>query len=140
MIRVERHPLGGALLHAFVPATYTWLIFVGGSAPADPSSLQVNDKVAHAVVFFGLALVCAPLAGHWLLRWRPGQRPLHGAAWCAAYSVLVGGLLELWQSRIPHRTADVWDWVADAVGAVVAASVLAAVLPRYLTWRSQHLA
>lgn len=140
MIRVERHPLGGALVHALLPATYTWLIFVGGSAPADPSSLQVNDKVAHAVVFCGLALVCAPLAGHWLLHRLPGPQPLRGAGWCAAYSIFVGGLLEVWQSRIPHRTADVWDWVADAIGAAVAAVVLAAVLPRYLTWRSRHLA
>jgi VanZ family protein len=140
VIRVERHPLGGALVHALVPATYTSLIFVGGSAPADPSSLQVNDKVAHAVVFFGLALACAPLAGHWLIHRQAGRQPLRGAVWCAVYSVLVGGLLELWQSRIPHRTADVWDWVADAVGAVLAAIVLAVVLPRYLTWRSQPLA
>lgn len=140
MIRVEHHPLGGAFIHAVVPLVYTWLIFVGGSAPADPSSLQVNDKVAHAVVFLGLALVCAPLAGHWLLHWQREPRAVRGALGCAAYSVVVGGLLELWQSRIPHRTADVWDWVADAVGAAVAASVLAALLPRYLTWRSRHLA
>ena len=138
MMQLERHPLGGALLHGIWPALFTVIIFVKGSAPADPGALQVNDKVAHAVVFFGLALCCGPLAGHWLLQRSKATR---GAALgCAAYSVLVGAALEVWQSRIPHRTADIWDWVADAAGALVAAVVLVVLLPRYTQWRAPSLA
>lgn len=133
---LERHPLAGALLHAVLPAAYTALIFVKGSAPAEPGSLQVNDKVAHAVVFFGLALCCGPFAGHWLLR---GGHVRRWATGCAAYSLLIGAALEVWQSRIPHRMADVWDWVADAFGAFVAAALLLVVLPRYTAWRTQSL-
>jgi VanZ family protein len=138
MARLERRPLGGGLVYSVLPIAYTVLIFVKGSAPADPSSLQVNDKVAHAVVFFGLSLCCAPLAGHWLLQRRVGVA--RAALACAGYSVLIGAALEGWQSRIPHRTADVWDWVADAFGASIAAAILLVLLPRYTAWRAQRLA
>ncbi len=127
----------GLLLHGILPSAYTWFIFVGGSAPPDPDSLQVNDKVAHAIVFMGLALACGPLAGHGLMhrtssRWRVSLL-------CAGYSALVGAALEVWQSRIPHRTADIWDWVADLVGALVAALVLSSILPWYVRWRTPAL-
>lgn len=132
---MERHPFGGALLHGIWPALYTAIIFVKGSAHADPSALKVNDKVAHAVVFFGLVLVCAPLAGHYVMR---GKAELRGAIlWCAFYAAAIGAGLELWQSRLPHRSADVWDWVADAVGVGAAAWLLSVVLPRYVVWRTR---
>lgn len=134
-MQLERHPLGGALLHSLLPAAFTVLIFVKGSAPADPGSLQVNDKVAHAVVFFGLTLVCAPLVGHWSLH--RGWSVRQGALACALYSTTIGAALELWQSRVPHRTADVWDWFADGLGAVFAAVLLLTLLPRYTRWRAR---
>jgi len=127
--------LGGALLHGILPALYTAIIFVKGSAQADPSAFQVNDKVAHAVVFFGLAVVCGPFAGYYLMR---GKAELRGAVLgCAAYAAAIGAALEVWQSRLPHRTADVWDWVADAVGVVLAAWLLSVTLPRYVGWRTR---
>lgn len=125
------------MLYAALPVAYTALIFVKGSAPADPSSLQVNDKLAHAVVFFGLALCCAPAVGHASLLGRLGRKS--AASLCALYSMLIGAALEFWQATIPHRTADVWDWVADAVGALTAAALLLALLPRYTAWRSRGL-
>lgn len=124
--------------HCILPLAYTVVIFVKGSAPADAGALQVNDKVAHAVVFFGLVLACAPLAVHCILR-RGVQVRLAVLA-CAFYSAVVGAALELWQSRIPHRTADVWDWVADAVGALLAAALLLALFPLYSAWRARNLA
>ncbi len=133
-MRVDAKPLRGALVEVSLPVAFTALIFIKGSAPADPSSIQVNDKLAHAVVFFGLALCCGPLAGHWMRR--RSVNAGRAVATCAAYSMFVGAALEVWQSRIPHRTADVWDWVADAVGALLAAAVLRLLLPRYIAWRA----
>lgn len=128
------------LAYAAVPLAYTWFVFVGGSAHADPDGLQINDKLAHAIVFFGLALVCAPSAVHVLGKWAKGARFGGAALVCAAYSMFVGGALELWQGRLPHRTADIWDWVADSVGALLAALVLSGSLPWFMRWRSQFRA
>lgn len=135
-MQVEAKPVRRALIEVSLPVAFTVLIFIKGSAPADPSSIQVNDKLAHAVVFFGLALCCGPLAGYWMTH--RSVTAGRAVVSCAAYSMFVGAALEVWQSRIPHRTADVWDWVADTVGALLAAAVLRLLLPRYITWRSHH--
>jgi VanZ family protein len=132
-------PLQG-LVYAAVPVAYTWFVFVGGSAHADPGGLQINDKLAHAIVFFGLALVCGPFAAHTLVRWTRAARFGRLGLVCAAYSIAVGGALELWQGRLPHRTADVWDWVADSVGAFLAALVLRWCLAWFMRWRSHSRA
>lgn len=136
---LDRHPWWGGWLHSLLPLVFTYVIFVRGSAPAEPDAIQVNDKLAHAVVFMALALCCGPLAAH---VWIRGRRVGKGSAFpfiaaCAGYSMLVGAALELWQSNIPHRTADIWDWVADAAGAVVAAWLLSSMLPWYSRIRTQ---
>lgn len=137
MTTFEVRPWGGILVHSIVPAAITCFIFVGGSAKPAPGGFQVNDKVAHAIVFCALALSTGPLAGHWLMHW-PGPGRLGRACTAAgAYSVVVGGALELWQSRLPHRSADVWDWAADTLGALVATLLLFALVPRYTKWRRQ---
>lgn len=137
---IERHPWWGTWVHGALPLAFTWLIFVRGSAPAEPDAIQVNDKLAHAVVFMVLALLCGPLAAHvWIRGGRPGTRSLFPfVAACAGYSMFVGAALEVWQAGIPHRTADVWDWVADAVGALVAAFLLSSMLPWYINVRTQN--
>lgn len=136
---LERHPWWGGWLHSLLPLAFTCVIFLRGSAPAEPDAIQVNDKLAHAVVFMALALCCGPLAAHvWMWGRRGGQGGVSPfIAACAGYSMFVGAALELWQAGIPHRTADVWDWVADAAGALVAALILSSMLPWYRRIRTQ---
>lgn len=123
------------LVYATVPLAYTWFVFLGGSAHADPGGLQINDKLAHAIVFFGLAFVSGPFAVHTLDRSAEESSFGRIGLVCAGYSSAVGGALELWQGRLPHRTADIWDWVADTVGALLAAFALHWCLPWFIRWR-----
>lgn len=112
-----------AWLYALPMLLYTIGVFWGGTLPAGPDAPQVNDKVAHFVVFLGLSVVAWP----WLSRVRPFRdKPtwLIGAI-CALYSTTVGAALEMWQAVLPHRQADWLDLAADAAGAVLGALLLA---------------
>jgi VanZ family protein len=42
----------------------------------------------------------------------------------AASSSGIGALLEIWQAILPHRDADLLDWVADSIGAATAGVML----------------
>lgn len=102
---------------------YTALVLLFGSIPQGPPGAQrLNDKALH---FIGFALAA------WL--WCRAFRHLAPAApartaalrgWLA--SAGLGALLELWQALLPFRSAELLDWVADALGALLAALLTAA--------------
>jgi VanZ family protein len=106
---------------------YVIAIFVVGSRPAAPAvARDVSDKLQHAVGFALLAaLWCRALR---VLRptWPPSRVALGGLL----VSVGVGGALELWQALLSYRTCEFLDWVADAVGALVAVGVYVGVQHR----------
>jgi VanZ family protein len=79
-----------------------------------------TDKLLHALVFGGLALLSAR-ALHW---WKPGLALGKKLIGGSVGSSLVGLLLELCQACVSYRSADVWDWVADTFGALLAANVV----------------
>lgn len=118
-----------ALIYALPMVAYTVGVFWGGTLPAGPDAPQVNDKVAHFVVFLGLSLVAWP----WLSRLRmlAGKGVWIVAAGCAAYSTMVGATLETWQALLPHRSAEWLDLLADAAGA----SLGAILIPLGKIWR-----
>jgi hypothetical protein len=96
---------------------YALGVFVLGSLPAGASVARVNDKVAHAVVFAGqFALLSLGLSG----RAPSGVSRLW---WGGLGALALGGALELWQSLLPYRQADVWDFAADAGGIALAIGV-----------------
>ena len=84
------------------------------------------------VLFLLLALVfMVPLVLRALLYYRreaPRGRLLLVSM---ALASLAGALLEFWQSFLPYRSADVLDWVADTVGALIAGALVA------LFWRTE---
>lgn len=95
-------------------------IFVVGSLPgAPPVARELNDKAQHAIGFGLLAwLWCRALR-----RLRPNPSLGRVALGGFGVSVAVGGLLELWQALLSYRTCEFLDWVADAIGAALAASL-----------------
>ena len=81
-----------------------------------------NDKVVHAVLFgvMSLTVYFAVRVGHRKNAWLAA---LAGFLAASAY----GGSDELHQFWTPSRCPDIWDWVADSVGA--ACVFLLALLP-----------
>jgi VanZ family protein len=77
----------------------------------------LNDKVLHTLAFgLGTVLLCRVL--HFQTLGRSPRR----IALCSALAALGYGIAdELHQARVPQRTADVADVVADGLGAALAA-------------------
>ncbi|MBF0584235.1 MAG: VanZ family protein [Magnetococcales bacterium] len=75
--------------------------------PAPPFFAQ--DKWLHAMAY-GLMV--------WLA-WHALRPPSHPGWWAWLYAAGFGATDEWHQSFVPGRQADLWDWVADAVGAAL---------------------
>jgi VanZ family protein len=99
------------------------LILVLGSLPmAPPGTQRFSDKTLHCVAF-GILTWLACRAFRYLSPAAPGRALALGFA----SSVALGGGLELWQSLLPYRSAEFLDFVADALGALIAVLITAAV-------------
>jgi VanZ family protein len=96
---------------------YAGLIFLVSSLsrPPGPPLVHGLDKAVHFTVYAGLGLLAArALAGH-------GVRPGRAALWALALSALYAASDEVHQAFVPGRSSEVWDWVADVLGAGLAA-------------------
>ena len=106
-----------------VPAVlYAGAVFYAGliRLPTLPEvGFVATDKLLHALVFGGLALLLAR-AWHWS---KPAALAYQKLARGVLGSSLLGLLLELCQACVSYRSADVWDWVADTFGALLAAGL-----------------
>jgi VanZ family protein len=112
--RQDRARAGGAgrLLLSYGPALLWSLVLAGvAGATALPATPQVRhfDKLAH---FGAYAVLGALLGWGWL---RAGRRPALG--WLLAFALLLGASDEYRHSRMPERSGELGDWVADALGA-----------------------
>lgn len=110
-----------AILHVGPAVLYALAIFVGGSLSGGETYVTMTDKQLHAVAFG----VMVPLAARAVRFARPFMGLPMQLAVAAATSSVLGALLEIWQAILPHRDADVLDWVADTIGAVAAGTMLA---------------
>jgi VanZ family protein len=111
-------PAGGFLLNVLPALVWTLAIFVGGSGGVSNPHVSMPfgfDKVLHLVAFFGLQ-VLSYRAFRYALPHVPGRTL---SWWGSATSLLAGIALEVLQSGLPDRSADVQDVVADALGALL---------------------
>ncbi len=106
---------------------YCAFIIVMSHLPSPPTptfNLDWGDKVTHAGAY-GLMMLFATRATAWLLP----DRTLRGRLIAAVlYCTLFGITDELHQALVPNRQCDVFDWMADTVGALLAAAVVALVI------------
>jgi VanZ family protein len=103
---------------------YSGVLWWLSSKPAPeypPVAIPLKDKVAHVSAYF----IWAVLFGLAIRRTWPSA-PVRRIAWImVAAGILYGISDELHQSFVPSRSADPWDVAADALGAALAAAVLA---------------
>lgn len=107
---------------------YMGLIWVLSSKthPVDLPDVPFRDKIAHAVEYGILAVL-----NLWALRRSVSQTLVRSVVTTVVITSAWGFLDELHQAFVPGRHADVYDWVADTVGAIVFASLAA------IAWRDR---
>ncbi len=98
------------------------LLYFLSSRSSLPASGLVWDKLAHAAAYSALGILCLRACHGGVARLRPV--PL---AVAMLLTLGYGVLDELSQSRVPGRDANLFDWIADAVGAACACLVVASV-------------
>ena len=109
--REERRAAGWAVLLAVVITAES----VGAVPSMGPPELDV-DRLAQFGVFGLLATAIARLQA-------PGRWRLLGAGWAAVMVSAFGGATGLRQRLTPTRSMELGDWLADALGAVMAVAV-----------------
>lgn len=92
------------------------------------------DKVVHFLMYFLLAgVVC-----YELYRQRYTFQETKMRLGGLAYPIIYGGVIELLQEYFfPPRTGDWFDWMADALGAIVAFFLAKWLLPKYVKPENQ---
>jgi len=108
---------------------YAALIFYLSSQPSPLPSLtgRVADKLLHLVEYAAFAAVASWGLSHLMAVAAAGR-------WAAVIGSLYGATDEFHQWFVPHRSAEVADWVADTIGALLGALAAWLVLRR---WRAR---
>jgi VanZ family protein len=105
--------------HLWVPVVAYMTVIFYASSLTDPPVPSNTDKPLHWLAYLGLSvLVVRALAGGLP---RPISRGIAAAA--VAITVTYGATDEVHQMFVPGRTADVYDLMADAAGALVGTGV-----------------
>ncbi|MCF0195919.1 MAG: VanZ family protein [Bacteroidaceae bacterium] len=81
----------------------------------DLADVPLADKWTHMVMYGGLSFIA------WTEHlWRHKTLDIQRAAIFAYIApVVLGGLMELVQATLPYRSCDVWDFVANTIGATL---------------------
>jgi VanZ family protein len=117
-------------LYWLLPAiAYAALIFYLSSLsrPLPQLTARFNDKLLHLVEYAAFAGVATWGLSHLLTLPR-------AARWAALVGSFYGATDEFHQRFVPHRSADVADWVADSLGALLGALLAWLILRR---WRAR---
>lgn len=119
----------GFLLYVLPAILYSIFIYVMSSFSAPPTptfELEWGDKVTHAGAF-GLMMLFTFRAVRWLL---PARALGVQVAIALLYCITYGATDELHQSFVPERSSDIFDWIADSVGAALGA-IFIVIMLRY---------
>ncbi len=114
---------------------FVLLVFVAGSlrfVPYPPVEFLIPwDKVSHFVAFAALF----PLALRAERFVHPSRKWLNSGVRSLVRVIALGGLLEIYQAALPHRAAELGDWVADSLGAIFGAIVVLGAIELRRRWR-----
>lgn len=107
----------GVVVRLAAALSYLGGIFFFGTRSSGGPPGAINDKLLHGLGFFLMVVVSYPafaLLGRKAPRWER-----HTALTATIYAIAAGGALELVQSRLSTRSAELMDFGADVVGAVL---------------------
>ena len=98
---------------------YSVFIFILSSGPVKMpgASFPAQDKVLHAIAYGIMA---------WLA-WHALHAVPHPGWWAWLYAASYAATDEWHQYFVPGRYCDLWDWVADAMGAALVVLILTGV-------------
>jgi VanZ family protein len=105
-------------LPALLVAVVIWILSSQSTLP-QPKGILGIDKVQHLAAYAVLAFCIGfriSSAG-----WK--RRPAFFFFLTAVLASAYGAVDEFHQSFVPGRDASVWDWIADALGAVIGAAI-----------------
>ncbi len=111
----------GLLLDACPALFYLVVLFWAGLIPLKSlpgPDFELADKVWHALAFGGLAGLLSRVL------WHVRSDQLRAARDAMLASTFLGALLEVLQMLTAYRSADIADFVADALGAALAYGVM----------------
>jgi len=83
-----------------------------------PEVFSFQDKVVHLIAYFVMAVLC------WRALRHIGMTDRNLAALSFVFCNVYGISDEWHQSFVPGRTASIWDWLADSLGAALAVFLL----------------
>ena len=98
---------------------FSMLIYFVSSLSAPPAPtypFEWGDKINHAGAY-GIMMVLAFRATRWLM---PRSSTAAQLVVALTYCMLYGGSDEIHQAYVPNRTSDIFDWIADTAGALLA--------------------
>jgi VanZ family protein len=98
---------------------FSMLIYFVSSLSAPPAPtypFEWGDKINHAGAY-GIMMILALRATRWLMPRSPLAAQI---AVALLYCMLYGGSDEIHQAFVPNRSSDIFDWIADTVGALLA--------------------
>jgi VanZ family protein len=104
-----------------------WLLSAQSTLPL-PKGIFGFDKVQHFIAYFALAASIIP----WF---SPRRRIFRGLWMCLPAALIASGygiVDELHQYFVPGRDCNVWDWIADTLGAICGAFAGAALMNAFL--------
>lgn len=116
----DERPRAGFFVYVMPAIVYVGAIFYGGSmatAAMPDVELISADKLMHALAFGGMHLVLLRALRFELPRMALARQNLV----TLGLTSLLGALLEFYQMALPHRSAELLDWIADTLGALLAA-------------------
>jgi VanZ family protein len=108
---------------ALLIAAFIWILSSQSILPK-PKGILGFDKVQHLLAF----AVLTGAAGLWVSREKWRIRGRFFALIAASIGSAYGVIDEVHQYFVPGRDCNVWDWIADTLGAVIGAAAFAGIM------------
>ena len=94
-----------------------------------------TDKIVHMGVYGLLTFLCCISLVHLKTPNFPGKSPL---LWSSFICIFYGASDEFHQYFVPNRSSELQDWIADALGVLIAVVIIKYFLEkRYLLFRKE---